>query len=95
MSVYWEPLPRDWGIEPRPEAFPINSRAGEIQAPLPGEVSIVWRASIAALLGERAEAMRLLIEAFGRQGTMEMHGNSDFDGMKDYPPFREFIRPKG
>ncbi|HEX9894199.1 MAG TPA: hypothetical protein VGA78_09740 [Gemmatimonadales bacterium] len=67
----------------------------EIQAPLPGEVSIVWRASIAALLGERAEAMRLLIEAFGRQGTMEMHGNSDFDGMKDYPPFREFIRPKG
>jgi DNA-binding SARP family transcriptional activator/tetratricopeptide (TPR) repeat protein len=66
-----------------------------VEAPIPGEESIVWRARIAALLGERTDAMRLLIEAFGPQGTMELHNNSDFDGMRDYPPFREFIRPKG
>jgi DNA-binding SARP family transcriptional activator/Tfp pilus assembly protein PilF len=67
----------------------------EVEAPIPGEESIVWRAKIAALLGDRSEAMRLIVEAFGPQGTMELHGNRDFDGMKDYPPFREFIRPKG
>jgi predicted Zn-dependent protease len=70
-------------------------RGREVEAPIPGEESIVWRARIAALLGERTDAMRLLIEAFGPQGTMELHNNSDFDGMRDYPPFREFIRPKG
>jgi tetratricopeptide (TPR) repeat protein len=67
----------------------------EVEAPIPGETSIVWRAQIAALLGEQAEAMRLLIEAFGSQGTVELHGNSDFDGMRNYPPFKEFVRPKG
>ena len=67
----------------------------EIEAPIPGEGSIVWRATIASLLGDRANAMRLLIEAFGPQGTMELHGDIDFDGMRDYPPFREFVRPKG
>jgi tetratricopeptide (TPR) repeat protein len=64
-------------------------------APIPGEESIAWRARIAALLGEKEAAMGLLIDAFGPQGTMELHGNSDFDGMRSYPPFREFVRPKG
>jgi DNA-binding SARP family transcriptional activator len=67
----------------------------ETEVPIPGEGSIVWRATIASLLGNRADAMRLLIEAFGPQGTMELHGDIDFDGMRDYPPFREFVRPKG
>jgi Flp pilus assembly protein TadD len=67
----------------------------EVETPIPGEESIVWRARIAALLGDRTEAMRLLVEAFGPQGTMELHGNSDFDGMKGYPPFEMFIRSKG
>jgi DNA-binding SARP family transcriptional activator/tetratricopeptide (TPR) repeat protein len=64
-------------------------------APVPGEESIVWRARIAALLGEKEAAMHLLIDAFGPQGTTELHNNSDFDGMRSYPPFREFVRPKG
>jgi hypothetical protein len=38
--------------------------------------------------------MRLLIDAFGPQGTMELHTNSDFDLMRGYPPFLEFTRPK-
>jgi DNA-binding SARP family transcriptional activator len=64
-------------------------------APLPGEGSVVWRATIEALSGNRSEAMRLLVETFGPNGTLELHTNHDFDGMRNYAPFREFIRPKG
>jgi hypothetical protein len=24
-----------------------------------------------------------------------LHREGDFDGVRDYPPFREFVRPKG
>jgi len=63
--------------------------------PAPGQESTVWRARIAALLGDRAESMRLLIAAFGVHGTGSLHGDSDFDPLRRYPPFEEFIRPKG
>jgi tetratricopeptide (TPR) repeat protein len=76
-------------------AWSERLRGRAVAAPIPGEESIVWRARIAALLGDRPAAMRLLIEAFGPQGTMELHDNSDFDGMLDHPPFREFVRAKG
>jgi hypothetical protein len=62
---------------------------------LPGQESRVFRARIAALRGDRAEAMRLLASAYGPDGTMDLHEEIDFDGMKDYPPFQEFVRPKG
>jgi tetratricopeptide (TPR) repeat protein len=63
--------------------------------PLPGQEAIVFRARIAAALGEREHAMRLLREAYGVAGTVELHGDVDFEGMKTYPAFREFQRPKG
>jgi len=62
--------------------------------PLPGQESRVFRARIAALIGDRAEAMRLLLAAYGPSGTMELHDDIDFGGMRDYAPFREFVRPK-
>jgi len=63
--------------------------------PIPGQESIVFRARIAALLGQREEAMRLLTDAYGAAGTTELHVDNDFEGMKTFPPFQEFIRPKG
>ena len=62
--------------------------------PLPGQESRVFRARIAALIGDRAEAMRLLWAAYGPSGTMELHDDIDFGGMRDYAPFQEFVRPK-
>jgi len=62
--------------------------------PLPGQESRVFRARIAALIGDRAEAMRLLLAAYGPSGTMELHDDIDFGGMRDYAPFQEFVRPK-
>jgi tetratricopeptide (TPR) repeat protein/TolB-like protein len=58
----------------------------------------VWQARIAAVLGERAEAVRLLEETF-RQRWLDygvtVNPNIDFESLRDYPPFQEFLRPKG
>jgi len=70
-------------------------RARKPVTPLPGETSVVWRAVIEALSGNKPEAMRLLVEAFGPNGTFNLHATQDFEGMRDYAPFREFIRAKG
>jgi hypothetical protein len=58
---------------------------------------ILFRASIAAHLGEKQRAVALLTEAFSKgssQGT-RLHVNPGFEPLWDYPPFQELIRPKG
>jgi tetratricopeptide (TPR) repeat protein len=56
-------------------------------------------ARIAALLGNRDEAVRLLGQAIDRTPLWALHAivhdDSDFDSVRDYPPFRELMRPKG
>ena len=57
----------------------------------------MWRARIHALLGEREAAMALLREAIG-QGyphAHALHTDLAFESLRDYPPFRELLRPKG
>jgi tetratricopeptide (TPR) repeat protein len=57
------------------------------------------RARIAAVLGHRQQAMTLLREAFdwGAQWNRwpPLHCDMDFESLHDYPPFQEFLRPKG
>ncbi|MDH3459170.1 MAG: FlgO family outer membrane protein, partial [Gemmatimonadota bacterium] len=57
------------------------------------------RARIAAVLGDRQQAMTLLREAFdwGAQWNRwpPLHCDMDFESLHDYPPFQEFLRPKG
>jgi DNA-binding SARP family transcriptional activator/TolB-like protein len=57
------------------------------------------RARIAAVLGDRQQAMTLLREAFdwGAQWNRwpPLHSDMDFESLHDYPPFQEFLRPKG
>lgn len=64
-------------------------------APVPGQDAILWRAKIAALLGEPDRSMRLLIDAFGDYGTAQLHADADFTRLEQYAAFREFVRPKG
>ncbi len=56
------------------------------------------RATVAALLGEREEAMRLLREE-DRIGSLRfpwgLHRDMDLRSLWDYPPFQEFIAPRG
>jgi hypothetical protein len=62
-------------------------------------VHIKSRARIAAVLGERAEAMTLLREEFDMapnwDGYMLVHSDMDFESLHNYPEFQEFMRPKG
>jgi serine/threonine protein kinase/tetratricopeptide (TPR) repeat protein len=60
-----------------------------------------WRASIAALLGEKELAVRLLKEALAQGASCYLpysfgiHPNMDFEPLYNYPPFQELMKPKG
>jgi len=54
------------------------------------------RARIAALLGDRVEAMAL-IQEFDQESWYRWwwQHEIDFESLRDYPPFQELARPKG
>jgi len=58
------------------------------------------QARIAAVLGEREEAVRLLSEGFRFSRAKGLyvdvaHRQRDFDSLRDYPPYRQFLKPRG
>lgn len=54
------------------------------------------RARIAAVLGKKETAMKLLYKALAQGYTCKkLHPTSDFETLWDYPPFQELIKPKG
>jgi serine/threonine protein kinase/tetratricopeptide (TPR) repeat protein len=55
------------------------------------------RARIHALLGEHAEAVKLIQESFeqGNGFGVYIHREIDFEPLRDYTPFRELLKPKG
>jgi hypothetical protein len=54
------------------------------------------RARIRALLGDRAEAVRLLRQAMaeGRAYDSGKHAYPELQALRGYPPFEEWLRPK-
>ena len=58
-----------------------------------------WRACIAAQLGDRARAVTLLIQADAEGLSLFLvqsyHADPSFERLTGYPPFQEFLRPKG
>lgn len=56
-----------------------------------------WRARIAAVLGNTEQAMELLRQSFneGSAYGIGLHRNIDYESLRDYPAFQEFLRPKG
>jgi DNA-binding SARP family transcriptional activator len=56
-----------------------------------------WGACIYSSLGEREQAMVLLRDAFaqGRTFDLRLHVDIDLEQLHDYPPFQEFLAPKG
>jgi len=55
------------------------------------------RARIAATLGEKDHAVELLGQAFaeGMSFTLDIHKDSAFEGIRNFPPFVELLKPKG
>jgi len=56
-----------------------------------------WRAAIAAQLGDKALAVRLLRQSMqeGRGVGSDMHRRTEFQSLRGYPAFEEILRPKG
>jgi hypothetical protein len=57
----------------------------------------VWRARVAALLGEADRAVRLLVRAFaeGHSHGVELHADPDLEPLREDEAFRRLLRPKG
>jgi tetratricopeptide (TPR) repeat protein len=86
----------------REEALRISKQLEDIKKPyLYGLDQLVslpayHRACIASLLGEKEAAVRLLREAVS-QGMYYsyLYLDMDLEPLRDYPPFKELIKPKG
>jgi tetratricopeptide (TPR) repeat protein len=58
--------------------------------------NLACAAGIAALLGDRARAVDLIREACGRGRWFRFpHADIDFESLRGYPAFEEWMRPKG
>ena len=64
----------------------------------PGRVNSAeeWRATIAAAVGQKAEALAHLEQGHpdGSVPDYRWHDDILYELMRDYPPFQEYIRPK-
>jgi tetratricopeptide (TPR) repeat protein len=82
----------------RQEALGILGELPEGEAQWAAAGNTFWHARIAALLGEEQSAVDLLKAAIA-QGALvvpaQAHYHMDFEPLRDYPPFKEFVRPKG
>jgi serine/threonine protein kinase/tetratricopeptide (TPR) repeat protein len=83
--------------EDRAEAIEISDELAAIDQPFLFGNHTYWRACIASLLGEKERALTLLKEAFnqGRTYGISLHRDINLESLRDYPPFIEFLRPKG
>ena len=60
-------------------------------------VTTIWRAKIAAVLGDNEEALGLLRKALreGAQYDVWLYVDPSLDSLRTYPPFREMLQPRG
>jgi tRNA A-37 threonylcarbamoyl transferase component Bud32/tetratricopeptide (TPR) repeat protein/TolB-like protein len=83
----------------REEALRISEGLRSVEYPLREWRATRMRASIKAVLGDREEAMTLLQQVIDQivPGTywVGLHRDIDFESLRDYAPFQEFLRPKG
>jgi DNA-binding SARP family transcriptional activator/tRNA A-37 threonylcarbamoyl transferase component Bud32/TolB-like protein len=79
------------------EARRISESLDELADPYAHGRNTYWRACITAQLGEIERAMMLLRDAYseGRRFDLWLHRDMDLEPLHDYPPFQEFLKPKG
>jgi tetratricopeptide (TPR) repeat protein len=80
----------------RDEALRVSEELRSAQfTPIEMMSATLERAKIAALLGDREEAMTLTRAVGQIQHAAIRHRDIDFESLRDYPPFQELMRPKG
>ena len=79
------------------QARQISGVLTATEIPYLREMVTYWRAAIAAVIGSKDQAVTLLRKAFG-QGLAHglwLHRDINFESLHDFPPFQEWMRPKG
>jgi tetratricopeptide (TPR) repeat protein len=81
----------------RAEALAISEGLSGTATPPEFGVDSYKQARIASLLGDRERAVELLRDALARGWpfSVRVHGDVDLEPLRGYPPFEEFLRPKG
>jgi tetratricopeptide (TPR) repeat protein len=81
----------------RARAEKISGWLAEVRQPYLWGANTYWRACIAAQLGQREQAVSLLLDFFsqGGQHGPHLHTDIDLEPLHDYGPFRELMRPRG
>ena len=84
----------------RAEAARIDGLLVTLERPFGRGQATYWRACIAARLGERDTAVDLLARALDAGYTyqvrfLDAHVEPSFAALRDYPRFKELLRPKG
>ena len=80
----------------RDEAQKISSQLENIKRPYLWGDHTYGQACIAALLGEKENAVNLLREALSQGVTYwSLHPDMNLEPLSDYPAFKELVKPKG
>jgi hypothetical protein len=81
----------------RDGASDVDERLAAIDRPYLYGQTTLWRARIAAVLGERERAVVLLRNAFaeGLRYGIWLHRDIHFESLSDHAAFQELKRPKG
>jgi tetratricopeptide (TPR) repeat protein len=78
------------------EALEVERWLAQLDRPYLRGANTRWRAAIHAALGDRQEAVRLLQQAYSEKmplGTAQRR-EPEWRTLRDYGPYREFVRPK-
>jgi predicted Zn-dependent protease len=79
----------------RPAAQQISEQLGALTRPYLFGSNTRSRAEIATILGDKATAVQLLRDAIAQgERTSFLEDGIDFDGLRNYPPFKELLRPR-
>ena len=88
----------------RARALQISEELARVQDEYLHGLPTLWRARIAGVLADRAQAVDLLRQAFSEgvrhdpsfpAGGTYWHSDPYFESLHDYEPFRELVKPKG
>ena len=81
----------------RVRALGFSQELAQLRLPYLRGAHTRWRARIAALLGDRDEAVQLLGRAFSEGVSYDLwiHTDMDLEPLRGYAPFEEMVRPKG
>jgi tetratricopeptide (TPR) repeat protein len=78
------------------EALRISEELKNIDRPYLHGENTYWRSRIAALLGEKEQAIELIRDSLLQGQTYNiLYWNMDYECLEDYPPYIEIKKPKG